>query len=142
VKNASKYIRQVYKAALAGITYNTKSVPVYESVTVQTLPDYFIEIVSVDENNTLNDAKFIREVTVTVEVFTRQYQYQDNAAVDEIAEDAMNAIIPNVGGSLTNADFQIGHVQLESTRYLNERGSNGEFITRKILIFNQSLIQF
>ena len=141
MKNASKAIRRTYKAALAGITYNGNALPVYEPPTVQTVPDYFIEISSVDETNEANDRDFMRVCDVNIEVFTRQYQYQDYSAVDEIAEDVMNAILPGVGGALDDADFQFGHIQLTGTRYLNERDDNGEYITRKILTFNQTLIQ-
>ena len=141
MKNASKNIRTVYKNALAGITYNGKSVPVYEDIPVQTVPDYFIQIGSIDEGNTENDARFIREVNITIDIVVRQYRYQSRDAVDTISLSVTNAILPNVGGALTDGDFQIGHVQLRNSLYLN--GTEGEYyITRKILTFNQTLIQF
>ena len=71
--------------------------------------------------------------------------YQNYDAVEEISEDVMQRVLPFIGGggsSMSSNDFQIGHIQLESTRILDERDTNGEYITRKILTFNQLLIQY
>lgn len=141
MKNASKAIRDAYYNALNGnITYNSNNVPVYKNVPIQTLPDHFIEITTIDEVNDPNDHKWVRECILTLEVVSTQYQYRTYDVVDEISEDVQQIILSTIGGSLTDTNFQIGHIQVESTRYLNE--SDGDrYITRKILQFNQILIQ-
>jgi hypothetical protein len=141
VKNASKSLRRTYKAALAGIEYNGYTLPVYEPPILVTIPDYFIEISSITESNEANDTLFMRETSINVEIFTRQNQYQNYDAVDEISGMVSDRILPMIGGNLVDNDFAFGHIQLESTRYLNERDTEGEYITRKILTFTQSLIQ-
>ena len=140
MKNVAKYLRPAYKTALTGITYNGENIPVYETNTSVTLPDYYIEILNVTDANVDNDAKFIREVNVDVEVFTKQYKYQNNNAVDEISEDATQAILSVIGGNLDTTAFQIGHINLSSSRYLYEE-DNGHYITRKILSFTQLVTQ-
>jgi hypothetical protein len=141
LKNASKAIREAYYTALNGnISYGGNNVPVYKNVPVQTMPDHFIEIASIDEVNELNDHKWMRECILTLEVVSTQYQFRDYTVVDEISEDVQQIIIATIGGSLTDTNFQIGHIQVESSRYLNETDGN-RFITRKILQFNQTLIQ-
>lgn len=140
MKNASKVIRSTFKNALSGITYGGASVPVYENQPVNTVGNYWIQIISISEQNDPNDQRFIRPVSIDIDIVTRQYQYQDYTAVDTIAESVMQAILPQIGGSLSSNDFQIGHIQLEASRYLD--GRNGEYyITRKILTFSQILIQ-
>jgi hypothetical protein len=141
VKNAAKAIRNAYYNALGSVTYNTVRVPVYKNVPVERLPDHYIEITSIDEVNDPNDQKFIREVNLTLEVVSTQYRYRTYDVVDEISEDVQQIILSSVGGSLTDTNFQIGHIQLDSSRYLDE-DDNERFITRKILQFNQILIQF
>ena len=84
----------------------------------------------------------MRDTEVNVEVFTRQYKYQSNTAVDEIAEDVMAAIIPNTNSNaLDTTDFQVGYIALQNSRYLYEVDEKGYNITRKILTFTQTLIQ-
>lgn len=141
MKNASKAIVSAYYTALNGnISYGGNNVPVYRNVPIQTMPDNFIEIVDVNEVNDPNDHKWIRECILTLEVVSTQYQYQDYVVVDEISEDVQQIIISTIGGSLTDTNFQIGHIQVESSRYLNEKDGD-RYITRKILQFNQTLIQ-
>ena len=142
MKNASKAIRTAFKNALAGITYNGYAVPVYENLPVNTTGNYYIELTTITEGNEANDSKFIRSVIINVEIYVRQNMYQNYDAVETISESVMMAILPGVGGSLVDPDFQIGHIQLEGARILDERDTNGEYITRKILTFNQLLIQY
>jgi hypothetical protein len=145
VKNASKAIRTAFKNVLSGITYGGYTIPVYENLPVNTTGDYYIELTTITDTNDANDAKFIRSVVINVEVYVRQNMYQNYDAVEEISEDVMQRVLPFIGGggsSMSSNDFQIGHIQLESTRILDERDTNGEYITRKILTFNQLLIQY
>jgi hypothetical protein len=142
LKNASKTIRSVFKNALSGIVYNGYPVPVYENLPVNATGNYYIELTTIQEGNEANDSKFIRSVIVNVEVYVRQNMYQNYDAVETISESVMQALLPSIGGSLVDADFQVGHIQLEGVRTLDERDTNGEYITRKILTFQQLLIQY
>jgi hypothetical protein len=66
--------------------------------------------------------------------------YKDRDAVDSISQSMTEAVLATIPGSLTNADFYIGHIQNSNSLYLD--GRDGEtYITRKILTFTQSLIQ-
>lgn len=141
MKNASKYIRQAYKDALADLEYNEIPVPVYESIISVTVPDYYIEITNVSESNVANDDSFIREVSVDLEVITKQYKIQNNDTVDEIAELVMEALIPTTIGQLDTEEFQIGYVYVESSRYLHEVDDKGDYINRKLLTFRQLVTQ-
>lgn len=141
MKNAAKNIRQLYRNTLDTINYSGVKVPIYQSFPTGTLPNKFIEITSVDTSNVLNDNKFITEASVTIEVVTKQYKFQDKTIADEITESVLNLVVPGIGGNLTDIDFIVGHVQLESSRYLEEIDEQGMYITRKILIFTQTLIE-
>lgn len=140
MKNASKAIRDAYATALAGITYNGKAVPVYKMLPVGTLGDYFIELGNIIEVNEQNDNKFIRECIVTLEVVGTQYNYRNYDIVDTIGESVLQTLLATVGGALSDTNFQIGHIQLEDTRYLSETDGS-RYVTRKVLQFSQLLIQ-
>ena len=140
MKSATKEIRNLFKNALSGLTFNGNPVPVYENLPVNTTGNYWIALQGITDNNNPNDSKFIRSVSIDVDILSRQFNYQDYEAVDTIAESVMNRIVPNVGGSLSGEEFQIGHIQLEAERYLDAR-SGEYYITRKILTFTQILIQ-
>jgi len=52
----------------------------------------------------------------------------------------MHAVLPNLQGALSDANFSFYNVTLEGARYLT--GQEGDFqLTRKILRFSQTLIQ-
>lgn len=140
MKNANKAVRDAYAAALAGVTYNGNTVPVYKTTPVETTPDHYIVISIVDATNDANDARFIRNVSITLDIVTTTYRYRTYDVADNIGLQVMDTILPGIGGNLTDADFQFGHIQLDFDTYLE--GTRGEYyITRKILTFNQSLIQ-
>lgn len=139
--NAGKYIRQLYDSLLDEILWNGEKVPLIQSQSALTLPRKFIEIKGVETSNVLNDSKFMSEVTITIEVVTAQYKYQNRDTADEIAQNILYEIVPTIGGTLVQDYFIIGHVQLESSRYLEEIDEQGNYITRKILVFNQTIIQ-
>lgn len=141
MRNVSKDIREVYNNKLSNIVYNGNRVPNYITQPSGTLPDQYIELGEINTTNVLNDSKWISEVSVTIEVITAQYKYQNKDVADDIAQLILNEVIPTIGGSLINNYFWIGHVQLESTRYLDEIDGQGMYITRKILIFTQTLIE-
>ena len=140
MKNASKSLRDAYYTALQGITYNGTSVPVYKDAPVQTVPDYFITIGSITEANEANDRDFMRPTEIVIDISTRQYMYKNRDAVDAISESVTEAILDGVGGSLDSTDFEFGHIENGISLYLDNK--DGEYyITRKILTFNQTLIQ-
>lgn len=140
MKNAGKAIRNAYKTILTGITYNGKSVPIYDDVPIGTLTDNYIQILDITEVSDDNNQKFVTDSVVTVDVITKQYKIVDRDVVDEIAEDVCNAIQPNVAGALTNTDFQIINVTRDGFNYLSDL--DGDYhITRKILRFKQTLIE-
>lgn len=141
MKDVAKQIRDVYNSKLSNIIYNGNRVPNYISQPSVTLPDMYIELGEITTTNVLNDVKWISDVSVTVEVITAQYKYQNKDTADDIAQLILDEVIPTIGGSLVNNYFWIGHVQLESTRYLDEIDGQGMYITRKILVFNQTLIE-
>jgi hypothetical protein len=140
VKNASKALRDAYYSALQAITYNGKAVPCYKGTPVQTVPDHYIVIGSITEANEASDALFIRPTEITLDIITRQYKYKNTDVADAISESITQAVLPSVGSTLANSDFQIGHIEQSNSLYLD--GTDGEYyITRKILSFTQTLIQ-
>lgn len=141
MKDASNEIRTIYYNALQGIEYNSRPVPVYKDPPVSTVPDHFILIGSITETNEANDSLFIRPTEITIEISTQQYKYKNRDVCDSIAQDVMDAILNVVGGSITGLYFQIGHVELSNSLYLDN--TNKEyFITRRILTFTQTLIEY
>lgn len=147
MKNAGYTIRKVYKDVLETILYNENPIVVYDTFLYKTTPETYIQILNILESPVVNDAKFMREMSVDIEIYTEQYKYQNTDKVDEITQLVIDAIIPNVQSieldspEFESLDFQFGYVNLTNSRYLFEVGEKGSYITRKILTFNQLLIE-
>jgi hypothetical protein len=147
MKNAGYTIRKVYKQVLDTILYKENPIVVYENFLQNTTPETYIHILNILESPVVNDAKFMREMSVDIEIYTEQYKYQNTDKVDEIASLVLEVLIPNVSSNeldseeFINQDFQFGYVNLTNSRYLFEVGEKGTYITRKILTFNQTLIE-
>ena len=139
MKNASIIVRGYYKAALSGNVFNGQPLPIYDSYVYQvTTPNNYIEIRDVVESNVQNDAKFIIEVDVELEIVTTQYKNSSISLCESIAQKVYELILPKVGGDYIEFDdIQIGHIYLETSRNLFEVDEKGNYITRKLLTFRQ-----
>ena len=141
MKNPGKAIRDAYLSSLTGITYNGNTITVYDDLPIETLPDNYVYINSIDEQQKGNNHIYDYTAVVTLDCVTRQYRKVDRDTVDSIAEAVTNAILPTPNNhTLTDTNFQFIGVSIESGRYLN--GVDGDtHITRKIIRFTQTLIQ-
>jgi len=134
-------IVSVYTGLLSAITYNGVSVPVYADEPIDTVPDNYIQIINVSDGPTeRNNTKFVREVTVQIDVITRQYKVSNRTVRDAISESILQAIIPIMGTNIVGADFQITNIELNNSTYLNEL-DGAYHINRKILSISNHLIQ-
>jgi hypothetical protein len=161
MNNPGKAIRDVYYAALsalgAGANYisdgngnifsdgagnllitsaATGTYTVFDDLPLETLPQNYIYINSIDYNQLGNNQLFIHDAVVTIDIVTRQYKKVDRDTVDAMAAEVMTAIIQ---GNLQDATFQIIDVNLISSRYLTNQ-DGAYFLTRNILRFQQNLI--
>jgi hypothetical protein len=134
-------IVSVYTALLSSLTYGGVSVPVYEDDPVETVPDNYVQIIQVSDSPTeRNNSRWVREVTVQLDVITRQYKVSNRTVRDSIANSILEALITSVGVNLINADFQITNIELDNSTYLNEL-DGAYHINRKILSIRNHLIQ-
>jgi len=114
----------------------TGTYTVFDDLPLQTLPQNYIYINSIDYNQVGNNQLFIHDAVVTIDIVTRQYKKVDRDTVDAMAAEVMTAIIQ---GNLQDATFQIIDVNLISSRYLTNQ-DGAYFLTRNILRFQQNLI--
>ena len=134
-------IVSVYLGLLSGLTYNGTSVPVYEDEPVETVPDNYVQVTAVTGSPAeRNNAAWISEVIVQLDIITRQYKVSNRTVRDEIADDILGIIIPSIGVELNNTDFQITNIELDNSSYLHEL-DGAYHINRKILSFRNHLIQ-
>lgn len=134
-------IVSVYTGLLSALTYNSISVPVYEDEPVETVPDNYVQIMQVTDAPTeRNNTRFVREVTVQLDIVTRQYKVSNRTVRDAISESILQAIIPIIGTNIISTDFQITNIELENSTYLHEL-DGAYHINRKILQFRNNLIQ-
>jgi len=134
-------IVSVYTALLSSLAYGGVAVPVYEDDPVETVPDNYVQIIQVSDSPTeRNNTRFVREVTVQLDVITRQYKVSNRTVRDSIANSILQALIPIVGTNVINADFQITNIELDNSTYLNEL-DGAYHINRKILSIRNHLIQ-
>jgi hypothetical protein len=140
MKNPGKYIREAYMAALTGLTYEGNAIAVYEFLPIETLPDNYVYINSIDYTQVGNNQLFIHTSSITLDVVTRQYKKLDYDTVDGISQEVQDLILTHPFSTLQNADFQFMNPTLESGRYLIEQDSATHYV-RNIIRFSQTVIQ-
>ena len=140
MKNPGKYIREAYMSALTGLTYGGNTIAVYEFLPIETLPDNYVYINSIDYTQVGNNQLFIHTSSITLDVVTRQYKKLDYDTVDGISQEVQDLILTHPFSTLQNADFQFMNPTLESGRYIIEQDSATHYI-RNIIRFSQTVIQ-
>lgn len=142
MKDCSNNIRVQYLSKLSGnITYGGKSVPVYGTDSFQTVPQNYIIIGDITESADNNNQLFMTEADVVIDIFSEQYMTRNNSIIDDIADQILTLLIPTTGvKDMGDAEFQIYAKARTSSRYLTMQEGNN-FINRKILIINNSIIQ-
>ena len=140
MKNPGKYIREAYMSALTGLTYGGNAIAVYEFLPIETLPDNYVYINSIDYTQVGNNQLFIHTSSITLDVVTRQYKKLDYDTVDGISQEVQDLILTHPFSTLQNADFQFMNPTLESGRYIIEQDSATHYI-RNIIRFSQTVIQ-
>lgn len=142
MKDCSNNIRVQYLSKLSGnITYGGKSVPVYGNDTFQTAPQNYIIIGDITESADNNNQLFVTMADVVIDIFSEQYMTRNNSIIDDIADQILTLLIPTTGvQDIGDNEFQIYAKARTSSRYLTMQEGNN-FINRKILIINNSIIQ-
>ena len=142
MKDCSNNIRVKYLAILNGnITYNGKNVPVYGNDSFSTVPENYVIIGDITETADNNNQLFVSGADVVIDIFSEQYMTRNNSIVDNIANQILTLLIPTTGvQDIGDADFQIFATARTSSRYLTMQEGNN-YINRKILIINNSIIQ-
>lgn len=133
-------ILTLYGTILSGLTYNGTSVPVYLDEPVLTTPENYVHITnSTTSPAERNNTKYISEVTVTIDIVTRQYKESNRTIRDSIANSILTTLLSK-GFSTNTEDFQATSFELQSSTYLHE--IDGPYhINRKILTISNLLIQ-
>jgi hypothetical protein len=140
--DVSNDIRTLYLSILDGnISYNGKNVPVYGNDPFNTTPQNYIIISDIVETQDNNNQKFVTSALVTIDIFSEQYLMRDNSIVDDISNQILTLLIPTTGQlNIGNSTFQIFALSKSSSRYLSlQDGQN--YIVRKIITINNSIIQ-
>ena len=142
MKDCSNNIRVQYLSKLNGnISYGGKNVPVYGTDSFQTVPQNYVIIGDITETADNNNQLFMTEADVVIDIFSEQYMTRNNSIIDDIADQILTLLIPTTGvQDIGDNEFQIYAKARTSSRYLTMQEGNN-FINRKILIINNSIIQ-
>jgi len=142
MKDCSNNIRTQYLSILNGnISYNGRNVPVYGNDTFETMPENYVIIGDITETADNNNQLFVSGADVVIDIFSEQYMTRNNSIIDDIADQILTLLIPTTGvQDIGDNEFQIYATSRTSSRYLTMQEGNN-FINRKILIINNSIIQ-
>lgn len=139
MNNPGKALRDAYMSALQGLTYNGNAVTVFDNMPIETTPDRYVYINSIDYNQTGNNQLFVHTGVVTLDVIVKQYKKINLDEIDDIALSVQNKILPTVTNQITESNYQFIGINIESARYLTEQ-DGAFFLVRKIIRFSQTLI--
>ena len=140
MKNPGKSLRQLYASALANITYDGKSVTVYDSYPIETTPDRYVYINAMTYAQVGNNNAFIFDGSVTLDIVCKQYKKLDYDTVDGIGQQVLNTLLPFPYSQQEDTDFQFMNPNVDSVNYLIEPDGS-YFILRKIIILSQAIFQ-
>jgi hypothetical protein len=140
MKNPGKSLRKLYASALANLTYDGKSVTVYDSYPIETTPDRYVYINAMTYSQVGNNNAFIFDGSVTLDIVCKQYKKIDYDTIDGIATEVLNTLLPYPYSQHEDSDFQFMNPQLSSVNYLIEPDGS-YFILRKIVILSQTIFQ-
>ena len=142
MKDCSNNIRTQYLSILNGnISYNGRNVPVYGNDTFETMPENYVIIGDITETADNNNQLFVSGADVVIDIFSEQYMTRNNSIIDDIADQILTLLIPTTGvQDIGDGEFQIYATARTSSRYLTMQEGNN-FINRKILIINNTIIQ-
>jgi hypothetical protein len=142
MKDCSNNIRTQYLSILNGnISYNGRNVPVYGNDSFTTTPENYVIIGDITETADNNNQLFVSGADVVIDIFSEQYMTRNNSIIDDIADQILTLLIPTTGvHDIGDAEFQIYAMSRTSSRYLTMQEGNN-YINRKILIINNSIIQ-
>lgn len=135
-------VRAIYVSLLNGnLTYNGKDVPVYGQTPFRTTPQNYVVIGNINEISDNTNHSFSNDVEVVIDIFSEQYRVYDNAAVDNIASQILNILIPDTGiDGFTDAYFIVYPMARTSSRYLPIQNEQN-FIARKIITISNLVNQ-
>lgn len=141
--DVSNILRQTYLSKLNGfLTYDNRNVVVYGQMPFETPGEQYVIISSITERQSnLNNQKFIHDVDVNLDIFVEQYMRYDNTAVDDIASQILNILIPTTGISdIGDVNFELYPMSRTASRYLPLENSQ-TFVARKIITINNIIKQ-
>ena len=133
--DTSNAIRTAYLSKLDGfLTIGGRNVEVYGQDPFETPGEQYVILSSIRETQIeKNNAKFISQVEVDIDIFVEQYMRYDNSQVDDISNQILNLLIPSMPmADIGDANFEIYVLERTSSRYLPlQSGEN--FVARKII---------
>ena len=140
MKDTGATLRSVYSSLLGAISYGGKSVPFYAEEPMNTVPDNYIVLTSIDSIDQSNDARFVHDITVTLDIVTKMNMKNSREAADSISNSVLNALFPTPYVDRETADFQVMIRQSTSPGYIRDVDGSANRI-RKILRITNHLIQ-
>jgi len=133
--DTSNAIRTAYLSKLDGfLTIGGRNVEVYGQDPFETPGEQYVILSSIRETQIeKNNAKFISQVELDIDIFVEQYMRYDNSQVDDISNQILNLLIPSMPmADIGDANFEIYVLERTSSRYLPlQSGQN--FVARKII---------
>lgn len=135
-------VRDIYLGLLNGsLTYNGKNVPVYGQTPFVTTPQNYVIIGAITEVGENTNHSFSNDVDVVIDIFAEQYKTYNNAAVDNIASQILNILMPDPAiNGFSDANFEVYPMRRSNSQYLPlQSGQN--FVARKIITISNLVNQ-
>jgi hypothetical protein len=140
LKDTGATIRSIYSGLLAGITYNSVSVPVYTEEPLKTCPDNYIVLLSTDQTDLSNDTRWSHEVFQTIDIVTKANMINSRTAVDSITNSVLEALLPTSFVVREDTNFTVHIINATVPGYIHSQDGSVH-INRKIIRVLNHLIQ-
>jgi len=137
-------LRMAYNTALSTIQYNGSPVPVYwQQLPTTVQAGLYIIFGQIRNNDNSNKTSAVTQTSVTVSVFTNSLKYNDGVAVEAVANEVMNRILPTTTFKLplNSQFFNIVTTTLQSDNTQDFSQVNQNVYIDRILTFSHLIAQ-
>lgn len=137
-------VKKGYYSALSNITYDGQPVKYYYGqLPTDIAPGIYIIASAIRNNDDSNKTSAVTQTSVTVSIYTNHVKYADGIAVDAVANEVLNRIMPTTTYKLPlpNSFFQIITTTLQSD-ILNDFSQQNQLVyIDRILTFSHTISQ-
>jgi hypothetical protein len=127
--------KAIFQALDGNITYNSAEVVIFDEAPTEGPSSQYILLSTQTENDARNNARFVHEGTILLDIVTVTGAYVTKEIAESISDQILDILLPTIGttGITLDAGFNLTDLRRESANYLPMLQTDTAKILRKVL---------